>query len=81
MKRDAFIPISFASAPPDTRPAYSRETVKQPAIDAAWLEHLGQLAGRHCPGGAGPDLGSMTLAELWGFYRFLSRVDFDEVAA
>lgn len=41
---------------------------------ATWLERLHYLAGRFPELGIGADLAAMSAAELWGVYRFLSRI-------
>ena len=41
---------------------------------AAWLERLQCLAARFPELGMGADLAALTAADLWGLYRFLSRV-------
>ena len=41
---------------------------------AAWLERLQGLAARFPGLGIGPDLAALSAADLWGLYRFLSRL-------
>ena len=41
---------------------------------AAWLERLQCLVARFPELGMGADLAALTAADLWGLYRFLSRV-------
>ena len=41
---------------------------------AAWLSELESLTVRFGTFGIGPDLASLTLADAWGLYRYLSRV-------
>ncbi len=38
---------------------------------ADWLKELQTLIWRHPEQGIGADLASLTIAELWGIYRFL----------
>jgi len=40
----------------------------------AWLERLHWLIGRLPGTGLGPDLSALSTAELWGLYRYLSRL-------
>lgn len=41
---------------------------------AAWLDRLRCLAMRFPELGVGADLAALSAADLWGVYRFLSRV-------
>lgn len=41
---------------------------------AAWLERLQCLAARLPELGIGADLAALSAADLWGLYRFLSRI-------
>jgi hypothetical protein len=41
---------------------------------AAWLERLHCLAARLPELGIGADLAALSAADLWGLYRFLSRI-------
>lgn len=41
---------------------------------AAWLDRLQCLAARFPEHGIGADLAALSTADLWGLYRFLSRI-------
>ena len=41
---------------------------------AAWLDRLQCLATRFPEFGVGADLAALSAADLWGLYRFLSRI-------
>jgi hypothetical protein len=43
-------------------------------LSPAWLTDLQALAARFSGLGIGPDLAALTLAEVWGLYRFLTGV-------
>ena len=43
-------------------------------LPAAWLERLQCLAARFPQLGIAPDLAALPAADLWGLYRFLSRI-------
>lgn len=40
----------------------------------AWLERLQMLSARFSHLGMGDDLAALSIIELWGVYRFLSRL-------
>ena len=42
--------------------------------DETWLERLQMLCERFSHLGIGADLASLSLIELWGLYRYLSRL-------
>lgn len=44
-------------------------------INNAWIARLKKLAERFSHLGIATDMPAMTLDELWGLYRFLSRLD------
>lgn len=43
-------------------------------MPAAWMERLYSLAARFPQLGIGGDLAALPAADLWGLYRFLSRI-------